>query len=367
MPDFRGGGAEQVMVTLAQEIARRGFDVCLVVLRAHGPLAVDGSAAVHQHVLDARTTRAAVSGLRRWLQAWQPQVLLVSPSHLGWAAAWAARATTTRVFIREASTLSAELAALPWTQRWIRLAAEKYLCRNVRRGALSHRAAADLAHCLRLPPDRICVLPNPVISATLWQRGAHRVAQTPAALDPNRPMRYLSAGRLDRQKGMDVLIRAFAALKPRPGDRLLIAGEGAERPALEALANTLGVASQVEFLGYRVDLIDLMLEASAFVLASRWEGLPGVLIQALASGLPVVATDAPGGAAEILEQGRWGRLVPVEDVHALSAAMQALRYERPGQPDDAWRQRYDIVHATDRYLDFMDLPYRNGDSRPCAE
>jgi glycosyltransferase involved in cell wall biosynthesis len=133
--------------------------------------------------------------------------------------------------------------------------------------------------------------------------------------------------------------------------RLLVLGEGSERRRLEALARRLGVESDVALPGYAENPYPLMARAAVVALSSLREGLPTVLIEALALGRPVVATDCPTGPREILEDGRLGRLVPPGDVDALAAALeQALAAGPPIVPTEALA-RYDPERVADRYLE----------------
>jgi glycosyltransferase involved in cell wall biosynthesis len=136
------------------------------------------------------------------------------------------------------------------------------------------------------------------------------------------------AGRLEHQKGQDVLLESLAALRARGLTFFTaFAGEGSQRAQLEARAAELGLSAHVQFLGQVEDVGPLLLAADAVVLPSRWEGLPLTLLEALARGRPVVAT-AVGGVAEVIEDGENGRLVPPEDPAAIAGALQSF-YERP--------------------------------------
>lgn len=351
LPDLSGGGAERVAVVLANAFAAQGIRTSLVVLRDTGPLrtAVDASVGVVE--LGSASTRASVRPLRRWLRKARPDALLVTPSHLGWAACVAAAGLrpAIRVFVREASTLSVDLAMLPWRSRVARLFAERLLAARASRIALCGYCADDLARTLGLRRNAISVVPNPVVSDAL--RSA--VQSAPRALQA--PPVILAAGRLVHQKGFDVLVRAFAILRRAQPARLVIAGDGPELESLRRLAQAEGCADDVEFAGYVADLREPMLRASAFVLPSRWEGLPGVLIESLALGTPVVATDCPGGSREILEDGRWGALVRVDDAEALAAAIGRTLDSPHPAPDQAWLRRYSVDAAVSGYLASMGL------------
>jgi glycosyltransferase involved in cell wall biosynthesis len=128
---------------------------------------------------------------------------------------------------------------------------------------------------------------------------------------------------LARQKDFENLLRAFALVRQQRPARLLILGEGEERPALEALVRELGLEADVALPGYVAEAHGCMARAAVFVLSSAWEGLPTVLIEALAVGSPVVATDCPSGPREILRGGELGHLVPPRNARALADAILA--------------------------------------------
>ncbi len=121
----------------------------------------------------------------------------------------------------------------------------------------------------------------------------------------------MGVGRLTAQKDFSTLLRAFALVRRRRQARLMIMGEGEDRPVLEALARELGIADDVALPGFRLGIHAFLARAAVFALSSAWEGLPTVVIEALALGRRVVSTDCPSGPREILQGGRFGRLVPV--------------------------------------------------------
>ena len=137
--------------------------------------------------------------------------------------------------------------------------------------------------------------------------------------------------------------------KERPA-RLIILGEGEDRPKLEALVRELGLEEDVALPGFVDNPYKYLKRAAVFVLSSRWEGLPTVLIEALALGTPVVATDCPSGPAEILKGGRWGRLVAVGDINGIAKAIKEMLVQ-PGSrvPREAW-SAFALATVTKRYL-----------------
>jgi glycosyltransferase involved in cell wall biosynthesis len=195
--------------------------------------------------------------------------------------------------------------------------------------AVSHGAADDLARSAGLPRESMEVVYNPVITPALLAL-ARRKPDHPW-FDPGQPPVILGAGRLTAQKDFATLIRAFAEVRRRRPARLIILGEGEDRTRLLALAESLGVAEGVSLPGFKENAVAYMGASAMFVLSSAWEGLPTVLIEALAAGTRVVSTDCPSGPREILQGGRLGALVPVGDAPALATAV--LRgLELPASP-----------------------------------
>jgi len=145
----------------------------------------------------------------------------------------------------------------------------------------------------------------------------------------DRPV-ILAAGRLTAAKDYPTLLRAMAHLLDQRPARLIILGQGEEEAGLRQLIHDLAIAEHVDLVGFQKNPFSWMLRCDLYVMSSAWEGLPGSLIEALACGAKVVSTDCPTGPTEILENGKWGRLVPVGNSVALAAAMaETLDEEKP--------------------------------------
>jgi glycosyltransferase involved in cell wall biosynthesis len=200
--------------------------------------------------------------------------------------------------------------------------------------AVSHHVASDLAHVSGIPSQRINMIYNPVVTPDLL-RQAHLPVDHPWFAADEPPV-ILGVGRLHRDKDFATLIQAFSLLHQQRPARLVILGEGPERPRLEHLVQTLGVQHAVDLPGYAANPAAYMRQAAMLVLSSLAEGFGNVLIEAMATGTPVVSTDCPGGPSELLAHGTYGRLVPVGDVAALAAAMHATLDD---PPDPALLQR----------------------------
>lgn len=233
------------------------------------------------------------------------------------------------------------------SRRWLRRAKGAYPHADAVVG-VSRGVASELTETVGVPADRVHTVYNPVVSETL----AHDIDQPSGHpwLDDSDQRVILAAGRMSRQKDFPTLLSAFARLRGRCPARLIVLGKGRLRTALESRAKRLRIAEHVDFPGFVRNPFAFMAKASLFVLSSRHEGLPTVLIEAMACGCPVVSTDCPFGPDEILEGGRWGELVPVGDDKALSEAM--LRTLENPPPRDALRKRasvFGIEQAVTRY------------------
>jgi glycosyltransferase involved in cell wall biosynthesis len=188
--------------------------------------------------------------------------------------------------------------------------------------SVSRGVSEDIARSLGLKEEKLHVIYNPVVSPLMIQM-SKEVLQHPwlcHRLDRNYKT-LLSVGRLVEQKGISLLIDAFAILPNREQYRLVIVGDGPLASHLKHKVQMHGIELLVDFIGYDSNPYRFMSRADLFVLASSWEGLANVLIEAMACGCPVVSTDCPYGPNEILEGGKYGQLVPVNDVKALSVAI----------------------------------------------
>ena len=193
----------------------------------------------------------------------------------------------------------------------------------------------DVLAVTGIPRDRISTIYNPAVTPGIdaLQR---EVPDHPWMTDSGPPI-VLSAGRLTHQKDHPTLLRAFHDVSKTRSLRLIILGEGEQRKQLEALVRELGIQDSVSLPGWSYNIFPFMSRASLFVLSSKYEGLPTVLIEALACGCPCVSTDCPHGPSEILEGGRMGSLVAVGDHAALAGAMRDTLDKPPGK--EALRER----------------------------
>jgi glycosyltransferase involved in cell wall biosynthesis len=218
--------------------------------------------------------------------------------------------------------------------------------------AVSEGVAEDILQTLRVPSEKVVTIYNPVVTPEIREL-AGEPPDHPWFGDEKVPV-VLGAGSLSEQKDFGTLIRSFAVVRSRIAAKLVILGEGSARFQLERLVAELGLQDDVLLPGFVRNPFGYMAQASAFVLSSRYEGLPGVLIQAMACGCPVVSTDCPSGPAEILEGGRLGPLVPMGDVGAMAHAILDM-LDRPTSKEAliARADHFSLERSVAGYLDLL--------------
>jgi glycosyltransferase involved in cell wall biosynthesis len=218
--------------------------------------------------------------------------------------------------------------------------------------AISQGVADDLISLLNLPHEKVTVIHNPVITPELFEQAKQPVSHP--WFEQNRLLVILAVGRLTKAKDYPTLFRAFSLVRQVRPAKLLILGEGEERANLERLAIELGIQNDVSMPGFVDNPFAFMAKASVFVLSSAWEGFGNVLVEALACGCPVVATDCRSGPREILDNGRYGRLVPVGDHEALAKAILET-LDNPDFPANRQTRlqramEFSVDAAVDKYL-----------------
>jgi len=360
LPSLRGGGAERVMVGLANGIAARGYEVDIVLARAEGPYLADVSR--HVRLVDLGATRviASLPGLVRYLRRERPDAMLSALNYANVVAiiARGLAQVSTRLVVSEHSNISLSkqfsrglIPRLVFRlMGWVYPYADGIV-------AVSSGVADTLARETGLARESIAVVYNPVVTPAL-----ENFAQQPVShpwFEPGSPPVIIGAGRFSAIKDFPSLIEAFAMVRAQCPCRLVILGEGELRGELETLIKKLGLESEISLPGFVDNPWAYMSRAAVFVLSSKGEGLPTVLIEAMACGCPVVSTDCPSGPGEILENGKWGRLVEVGNIEGMATAILDAISETE-HPDVASRAQYfGVSRAVERYLEKLNLELSN--------
>lgn len=352
LPSLGGGGAERALLNLSHGFSEKGYRVDLVLQRAEGPYLAQISDEVRLIDLGAKRMALALFPLTSYLRRERPHALLSAMTHTNVIALLARKLSrvNTRIVISERTTLSiASRNAQSLRGRYLHLLAKRIYPWAEAIVAVSRGVANDLRSTLSIPRDRIKVIYNPVVTQELLERAKEPVEHP--WFSPGEPPVILSVGRLTLAKNLPMLVAAFALVcKERPA-RLMILGEGEERPKLESLVQELGLERDVAMPGFVDNPYKYMKRACVFVLVSRWEGLPNALIEALALGTPVVSTDCPSGPREILENGKLGGLVPVGNVELLASAVTKTLVENTRRTTSCGAYTLDTV--VKQYLEVL--------------
>ena len=326
MPSFAGGGAERVMISLANAFVADGLDTQICVADDSGPRKTEVDPRVSIHVLGKERLLLALPTLIRYLRTSKPTVLYVSMIHANIIASLAVLLSRCRcrLVLREAVSihmLRNELSSMAHFV-WIQLAKFTY-----RRAdcvvSVSMAIDEELKQTLGLEPDGSR---SKVIYNAIDRHHGDFAKQTMSVTPPwiGDVGYVVGIGRLTAQKGFDTLVKSVAEANKSLSNTIgiIILGDGEERSDIESAIQQHGI--EHFFLpGFVENPLPFLSSASAYVLSSRFEGMPNAMLQALACGTPIIATDCPTGPREILENGKWGKLVPVDDVSEMATAIVA--------------------------------------------
>ena len=360
-----GGGAERVMLNIARGIAQQGIAVDIVLIKEEGEFLEQVPPQIR--IVNLNTSRldkgtkfklptsfqstTSLPKLVRYLRQERPKTL-ISAAHytneIAILAKYIARVPT-RVIVSEHTTLSQEAQRVEQLSARVAPLMAKMLYPWANEiVAVSNGVAQDLVQITGIAKKRIQVIYNPVITPELIDK-AEETLEHHWFADGEPPV-LLGIGRFVAQKDFATLINAFAKVRHRQPVRLMMLGNGRDKHKLQALATELGVDSDIAWMGFVDNPFAYMKRASLFVLSSAWEGLPTVLIEAMAVFLPVVSTNCRSGPAEILDNGKYGELVPVGDTQAMAEAIIKVLASDFTPVDSTWLDRFTLKTATQKYL-----------------
>lgn len=315
------GGADSQLLSAAQELRGRGHDVLIVSLTPLGPMGFDArrlglrteSLEMRRGVPDPR----GLLRLARLVRAWRPDVVHSHMVHAN--------------LMARALRLVCPVPALVSTVHniheggRIRMAAYRWTNALVDRMTIVSEAAAErFVNDGIIPKELLRIVPNGVDTEQIRRLPAGSREALRQSLELEHEFVWLAVGRFEVAKDYPNMLRAFARVRAeRPDEVLLLVGRGSLQGETEALVRELGLTPAVRFLGVRNDVPVVMSAADAYVMSSAWEGMPMVLLEASAAGLPIVAT-AVGGNQEVVVDGESGYVVPARDDQALATAMLRL-------------------------------------------
>ncbi len=344
LPSLSGGGAELIMLALAKAFVTRGVRCDLVIAMHKGELINDVPEGVQLISLHRNKTIHAVFALSGYLRRERPEALLTTTLKASIAALLAKRLTSTgtRMVLCEANPIAFAMQSSNLWKTTVNKVAVHLLYRKADDVILiSEGVHQSLLNERVVDPSRMHIIYNPI------PRDCARHSKNSA----NGQFSLVACGRLHPQKDHATLLRVLAKLRHRFAVHLTIVGEGPLRGELEAQARTLGISDAVTFTGFVTDPTKYFAAADVFVHTSRYEGFGVVLLEALACGCAIVATDCPGGVQEVLANGKFGTLVPVGDDEAIANAVAGILGGEVEFPDASeYLQQFDINRIAEAYL-----------------
>jgi len=356
IPSPVGGGAERMMGNLALALSRKDCNVSVIAGCVPEVPIVDVVADAKLYKLNCPRARFALWPLIKTIRLIRPEVLVstLNYANILCVAACKLSGIKCRLILREANTSSVEKEGLHTLKGRImfRLQQMVYpLADHV--VAVSRGVESDLVDKLGIKSNKVSVIENPAITKRLYCDAlaltGHMWIDSPTC-----PV-ILSAGRLSPQKDFQSLIAAVSILVKKRSVRLIILGEGDLRGELIDLIESMDLSDCVDLPGYVDNPYAFMSKADVFVMSSRWEGLPNVLIEALACGARVVSTDCPSGPNTILCDGKYGELVPVRDPIAMAEAIEvALERDFDAESQSEWVKQWGDDHIAELYLNLID-------------
>jgi glycosyltransferase involved in cell wall biosynthesis len=356
------GGIVRTSLRLANGFYAMGLNVDFIPNKPEFPYSGELDPGVGVRHLPTFHRVTGVPALARYIRDRAPTVILTGVYQHAVLAlkARAVARSEARVFAAVRNPYSLEWAPVSrgkYSSRIRRL--KKYYPRLNGIIANSGGVAEDFSRITGIDRSRITVIHNPAYDPAI--EGMMEEPPDHPWFENGEPPVILNVGRLEPQKNLTMLMDAFEQVRDRLPCRLVLIGEGSLEEELRARAGASRHAGDIELLGHRANPFPCMHRSGAFVLSSLWEGFGNVLVEALAAGTPVVATDCPGGPGEILKGGRYGRLVPVGDAKKMADAIIRTLDDPPPEGElrsAAQRFRVDVIAR--RYLDFFGLSEPTG-------
>ncbi|EGJ32394.1 MULTISPECIES: glycosyltransferase [Moorena] len=351
------GGAEQQVMYLAHALVAKGHQVRILSLIPIGQMGLEAQAqGLSVHSLNMKRgvpEPRALLELINLLRQWQPQIVHSHMFHANLMARIARIFTPIQVLVATAHNLKEG-------GRWREIA---YRCTDPWCDLTTQVSQAGLERYIKVgvvPKQKIKFIPN-VVDSEKFQHHPEVRSKIRRELNLGDEFVWLAAGRNHEQKDYPNMLKAFAKIAQRYKNAiLLIAGDGLLGSKEETLADKLGIQSQVRFLGVRRDIPALMSAADAYLMSSAWEGMPVVLLEASASGLPMVATDV-GGNREVVLDEKSGFLVPPQSPESLTQAMlhlMELSPEKRKQIGEIGRSHVESNYSIERVMEIWEKLYR---------
>ncbi|MCR6651646.1 MAG: glycosyltransferase [Cellvibrionaceae bacterium] len=355
VPQLCSGGAQQVAILLSSALVTMGHEVYLAAATLDGKLLHRVNPACKHADLKAKKPIQAQKELANLINNIKPDALICFGIYTGIAAALSRRdwKYDPIFIIRNENNLSMDWRQGTFINRILGPILSRWSAKRAHIIAVSHRLENATKQYLKISSESITTILNPVID------DSNPLIPSSTALHPwltdDKYPTFVAMGRLEYQKGFDVLIDAFSQLQATCSARLVIFGQGSLHDDLQHRIDKYRLSEKIDLAGHTDHPLEHMKRAHAFVLSSRFEGFGLVLVEALRAGTRVISTDCEYGPAEILENGRYGTLVPVDNVEELTLAMRASLGDDQAKPlpNNTWFKKFTAAEAAQQHISLI--------------
>ncbi len=365
------GGAEQVAVLVADGLIELGHDVTIIAASLQGQFLARLNCKCKVIDLSSKKPIRALRRLSKSILAINPCAIVCFGITTGIAATLskAIFCWEQPIFVRIENNMEADWKYANMHNRLAGPTLSGWVAQTCAIISVSHSLALAAAHHLRMPLSKITTILNPVldgIQSDSFLENQNKSGNLHPWLKDKSIPAIIAVGRLEYQKGFDVLIDAFARVRVVRKARLVIFGEGSMHQELTTKIQCVNLQDAIDLAGFTNAPMEQMRAAHVFVLSSRFEGFGLVLVEALYSGTNVISTDCPYGPAELLENGRYGTLVPVDDAEALAAAMiESLDGKVANErPSDEWFKQFTAIEAARQHVALIRATLERGAAKP---
>lgn len=353
---MNGGGAEKVVLVLANYFVSKGYKVDLLLTLKKGPYLQSLSQEVNIIELSSKRVIFDFFKLTNYIKKNKPDLILSGMTHCNLLsiASTFVSGDKNKVYATQHANFSESMKRQKPYESFL----FNFLIRSIYKKAdgivcVSKGVKTDFDKSFPFLSQKSIVIYNPFEIAVIKKKSYEAVSH-PWLEGPRNYKVIISVGRLTLAKDFLNLLSAFLILKERDNVRLIILGEGHEKDDLTDFINNNNLNGIVDLHGFVDNPFALISKADAFVVSSKYEGLSNVLIEAMICGVPLISTDCPSGPAEILEGGRWGRLVPVDDSEALANAIYNTINSEDDVLDYSSRTRdFDSHKIGEQYLNYI--------------
>ena len=354
--DMSIGGAERMITVLIRQFIREGFPVDLVLVKKNGTFLQDIDPQARVISLNQEHIRNSISGLTKYLSEEKPSVVISSLTHINLAAVIARKRakSNTKLILIEHNTISRNNLAQGIKEKILTLLAHHYYPKADRIVVVSKGSARDLEDTLRIPSAQIIPIYNPLDLAEI-NRKKEETPDHQWLQNKDKPV-LLAVGRLTKAKNFSFLLDVFAEVVKNFDCKLIILGDGEERGNLEKQIRQLNLENSVDMPGFKSNPYPYLANADILLCSSEYEGFNLTIAESLACGTPVISVDCPHGPAEILVNGKYGKLTPVGDLQAMeNAILETLADPPDGERKKELRSRANDFSAENIFSQYYNL------------